>query len=525
MKLGARIKGEGGQALVLGALFMLAVALCVLTTAHLGLAHHRRMELQDEVDASAYSTAVLASRSLNAIAWMNRAMISQYVSAMAAQSLVSTLDGAQALVGLTADVLQNAAHALCVGGRISEVVGAIPFLEFLAAMGMQAEHFAYYVNYAAWMAREASQGMRGISDYLDRPAAKFVEAVGEANGALFALQRSVRDATATALAGGAVERLLGHAERERGGAAGLGLAALNSAAYLALFGQRSEELDGKSAKRNDDASLMAELANASRTPFESLRHFANLPSLGEGELARDILSFGLTGTTRLVEPMPKEVFTNVVPGRIIPGTAVALEGNYAFMNYTKLTQWTLGRALVSAEYVSAVMATAGDRQIVGIQASAKAGDRYHCRYDGRSWDHSFASWISGCYDSVTTRPVKCTSEPMHSFDGIAPYLSFALREEPGDSFGQPEFFALAKEERARALLPPKATDAKGGKGAMAQREALAVARSAAIYHRPGAWLEPPNLFNPFWRAKLAPLEPALSRLPESLRAPVEASVK
>lgn len=31
------------------------------------------------------------------------------------------------------------------------------------------------------------------------------------------------------------------------------------------------------------------------------------------------------------------------------------------------------------------------------------------------------------------------------------------------------------------------------------------ARAQAYYHRPGAWAEPPNLFNPFWRARLAPV--------------------
>jgi len=27
----------------------------------------------------------------------------------------------------------------------------------------------------------------------------------------------------------------------------------------------------------------------------------------------------------------------------------------------------------------------------------------------------------------------------------------------------------------------------------------------AYYHRPGDWREPPNLFNPFWGAKLMPV--------------------
>ena len=41
----------------------------------------------------------------------------------------------------------------------------------------------------------------------------------------------------------------------------------------------------------------------------------------------------------------------------------------------------------------------------------------------------------------------------------------------------------------------------------------AVARAQVYYHRPGAWQEMPNFFNPFWRAKLAPVDEGLSRVP------------
>jgi hypothetical protein len=41
------------------------------------------------------------------------------------------------------------------------------------------------------------------------------------------------------------------------------------------------------------------------------------------------------------------------------------------------------------------------------------------------------------------------------------------------------------------------------------REAMyAVAQGLAYYHRPGNWQEPPNFYNPYWRAKLQPIEMA-----------------
>lgn len=33
----------------------------------------------------------------------------------------------------------------------------------------------------------------------------------------------------------------------------------------------------------------------------------------------------------------------------------------------------------------------------------------------------------------------------------------------------------------------------------------AISRGQAYYHRPGVWREHPNFFNPFWRARLAPI--------------------
>ncbi|MDF1562963.1 MAG: pilus assembly protein TadG-related protein [Deltaproteobacteria bacterium] len=46
----------------------------------------------------------------------------------------------------------------------------------------------------------------------------------------------------------------------------------------------------------------------------------------------------------------------------------------------------------------------------------------------------------------------------------------------------------------------------------------AFARAAAYYHRPGNWREHPNFFNPFWRARLAPVQPVLSDLVGDLGA-------
>jgi hypothetical protein len=43
-----------------------------------------------------------------------------------------------------------------------------------------------------------------------------------------------------------------------------------------------------------------------------------------------------------------------------------------------------------------------------------------------------------------------------------------------------------------------------------------LARAQVYYHRPGAWHEPPNFFNPYWGARLAPKNVAIKRLASEL---------
>lgn len=62
-----------------------------------------------------------------------------------------------------------------------------------------------------------------------------------------------------------------------------------------------------------------------------------------------------------------------------------------------------------------------------------------------------------------------------------------------DDFNQPSTFVVLSRP-ARTLF--------------GKRDGLmrAVARAQAYYHRPGDWAEPPSFFNPYWRARLAPVE-------------------
>lgn len=78
-----------GQAMVMGALFLLILAIAVLTTVNLGHTIHERVRLQNTSDAAAYSMAALEARAFNLYAFVNRTHASHYVAAMIWQSTLS----------------------------------------------------------------------------------------------------------------------------------------------------------------------------------------------------------------------------------------------------------------------------------------------------------------------------------------------------------------------------------------------------------------------------------------------------
>src|SRR5688572_22558578 len=80
---------DAGQVLVLASLSLLALALLVLATLHLGAAFHQRVRLQDTADAAAYSMATVQARAFNLHAYANRTQASHYVSAMLWHSVLS----------------------------------------------------------------------------------------------------------------------------------------------------------------------------------------------------------------------------------------------------------------------------------------------------------------------------------------------------------------------------------------------------------------------------------------------------
>ena len=357
---------EAGQALVLGAVSMLILALSVMVTIQLGHTIHERIQLQNASDNAAYSTAAVVARSLNFIAWVNRATVSQYVSMMAATSISSFLTGIQTLLWMLADLVQSVAAVACVVEKACEKCMPFPacvvcFGVFLAihllCEGISVGLFA--VLNGTWQA----------IDFLDRATAGFVKAVSWLNNnGMYYAQKGVRHAVGLVLTGNLAgtfqEKLL---NETAGGNVNTGttgniykgaMSLFNGefgpfASYPKIFDDYSEDIpdggteyDGQSYNDHSGVQkaerLMAEIANATRlgtgqngfangVTFETNRGWSD----SEGFVATVLkfIGFEFAGSTRLVGVMDPRRFTQNGVGVGFGGS-----GDSAFEDQTERCQ-------------------------------------------------------------------------------------------------------------------------------------------------------------------------------------------
>ncbi|MFP2907718.1 TadE/TadG family type IV pilus assembly protein [Pyxidicoccus sp. 3LFB2] len=82
-------RDERGQAMVIGAVAMLVLAISVMASVSIGHGVYEKIKLQDAADAQAYSFAVKEARAYNFLAYTNRAMIVHYSAMLTVMSYVS----------------------------------------------------------------------------------------------------------------------------------------------------------------------------------------------------------------------------------------------------------------------------------------------------------------------------------------------------------------------------------------------------------------------------------------------------
>ena len=292
---------EAGQAIILGAVSLLVMAVTIMVTIQLGWTIKERIAIQHAADNAAYTTAAVVARSLNFMSFMNRAIVAHYVSAMSLQSILGILEAFVMIIAYTASFLLNI-------GAVLGAIGLIPVVAFLnspIARGLGAAGEALLT-----FADKASDVIKIIDPFI--AAGAFI--IGSfANIITYGVQMvlgklltigAFANTAATALPG--MSNFYSEAIQDTAGSTansgedlGIGdaytaLVGIHGAfSYASLFSKYSEKIK---IKKNDSDSLgvyrseilMAEIVNASREGKNGVTWETNR-ELGAGELV-DIIS-------------------------------------------------------------------------------------------------------------------------------------------------------------------------------------------------------------------------------------------
>jgi hypothetical protein len=176
----------------------------------------------------------------------------------------------------------------------------------------------------------------------------------------------------------------------------------------------------------------------------------------------------------------------------------------------------------------------------GIVADSNSGAHYRYRFVRNQFRTPMGGRRSGWVVPLLPPPnfsrstVDDIDRRSHPFAGIAPYFKFRASENRVSEYNQPStwfflnknprhfqtegsrqrpwFFRFSWNDGVRTVSLD--TTIGGPRASFLFDGLTVISRGMAYYHRPGAlgqsgWGEHPNFFNPFWRARLAPVGQAL----------------
>jgi hypothetical protein len=520
---------EDGQALAIAAVAMLGLALGVLATVQVGRAVHQRIHVQNIADAEAYSVAAAEARAYNFWAFSNRAQVTHYNGMMGLQAYVSYLYFTTfALASITDDIYRAASWGVtffCCPIWHSGW-GCCCKVECWGCPPVDCSR--YQCSYALQLAdiignlRDVIESMQSVADGLE-PVLTAAR-VGLETGNRAAVQPENLAALQTAsrfITRGSKDLVKAMDDQVNRRVLPMSISTLlrtlNRTAFLATLEPTAQALVPGGGGGEESRRIMAELANGSR-----YNNFVSAREVNNSQLkvtATGLVPGSERGQTKLItsgevrrhaaNPVP-EITQNTFDRSVAPtGDYLASEDTFSYG--VPYPSSPLGPFLFSTgREGSYVVAGPNGRQMKkwSPNPSFKACPR------------------GGIYRTAASRgnnDEEAGGGPR--FQGIAPYMRYVANSDSAMDFGQPSvwsFINKAAEHIDRdgrsgpalefRLRTPEHQNIEfnsrigAEQGLFGQLDGVnAMARAMVYYHRPGNWKEHPNFFNPFWRAKLAPV--------------------
>jgi hypothetical protein len=468
---------------VLAALSMIVLALMVALSFNLSQALHEKIRLQQHSDAQAYSMATLQARSLNYFATSNRAMAAAYVSA-------NSLHAYMAAASVTSEMMES--------GRNNMI--AIAVEEGLQCNPYQPQHCAHAIE--AGLRAADFQRVKGQYDNRVRDVeGTFRAAMTALNlmiDTIHASQKLVFVQTGFAMGNGTSLGLdqLKRTNAPRASNIAGGVGALNVNQYSCVI-DGMPCLGGAANTDNDTkAKVMTEIANATRPQFPADRT-ALVPS-------------GLGWLIYLHPTFVREITTGVQGNGFSmaiahQGTAKTIESASQGQLHSGSGGNNTGKVTGADEHGWLITQWRDGIFTWPYKAEIYSDDNNGSHNNGgHTGNHNFP----GIYSSTL-----CVMSG-HCF------MKFRSNSNRDQDFGQPKVYSYVTQplrqgtvEKAPWQLNSSATvtwegDCEDGRLTLAPGDGAALSKAMVYYHRIGDWQEQPNLFNPYWRAKLHPFTAA-----------------
>jgi hypothetical protein len=525
----------------LAAVGLFVMVLGILATLNLGQAVHQKIKLQNTADAAAYTLAAMEARTFNYIAFLNRAQIAHYNTAMVIQSYLSWVGFQIALFGTASDMVITLKNAVIVGTRFPWPANK-PYLAIQSIATMMAQLAEMFRKFAVQIYE---------SEVGEKLGHKIVEAMALFNRDAVWQTQFARAALLNVHILTGMQNYIEKNDPDISFTSGKSVllnllvnGAMNSIEYYQTFDNASglnpyvygigrdlkrvfpawkgKYHDKDDAGRKEAFRIMAELCHATRTP----QFVSNRADTAYGVAIVATVFGNKLGQTKFTTE--NELSKAQVP-------SIASDGNYPDSRNLSSDDFlqsgqgfaTLGLANVS--YTSSSRA-------VGDAISAYDQKTKHYRYTGP--DSTSENRISpeGGNRVIAfpypTGSATSAEEQTHSdvaWPGFAPYFLFKPRGDRTADYNQPStWIFLNKHHKDFQTESPSHSDGRapwygkftwqngpqqvsldttiGGSRNSYLFEGLnVIARGMAYYHRPGNWREHPNFFNPYWRARLAPV--------------------
>lgn len=475
-KLASEGRRDRGQILLVGALFVLLLSFMLMMILTISWGVRQRIRLQNAADAQAYSQAVVAARAMNYVAYSNRAIagalvsmsiISAYESEMSAEV---DLYWSHWLINWAAAGCEIGICCSCPWGACCKIKHCWHALEdFMTGLD--------FLSSAGDIASEVQA--------LDKPFKGAIDGFKTMIQLIYLSQVAVIAEASKGMVDGAElgDLNIWQSATDKSKMVG-GLSAGN---FMAVFDPNT------SAQKTKD---MADVANSARSDWTRERGWQSALVLapltkkikdkdGGNWIQFQVSGMGSAGVTRngSLDPQPNTE-ADGVSSQDWWMQAGACQHNCCPGVNSEPGMWpiSLFYAPFSPAYVSSE--NGGGDHTGGMMEDPHNGSQH--KLD----KNTIFKYVS----------LKLSTSKPYGQPAIYGYASGDIAH---NDKGQNQPWTITSSGKTRPEIHGRWEELnfKGGdKGSNAK----AISKALVYYHRPGYWREPPNLFNPYWRAKLHP---------------------